>query len=308
MVLSDESIALLTSWNLEPDLVVALAVALGLYLFGWMRLRGRDGASGTLQGWRMWCYCGGILSIALALLSPIETFSELFFFVHMIQHLLLMLVAAPLLCLGAPILPLMWALPRRIRIGLGRQFAGGRPLHFLLNFLTNPLVAQALFLATLAGWHVPANYDIAQGPSLIHEFEHTMFLGTSLLFWWAIVHPWGGKRRLSYEAAIAYLIPPILVSNLIGALLTFAPRPLYTNYLAVPRLWGISVLLDQQLGGLIMWVPGMVPYAIAIFVLVSQLMKQGELREREAEAGYQEAEPNLPSGQDEAEERADASR
>ncbi|HEX2922544.1 MAG TPA: cytochrome c oxidase assembly protein [Chloroflexota bacterium] len=304
--MSDESMALLTSWNLEPELVAGLVVAIGLYFVGWMRLSRRTSEGRLLVRWWAWCYCSGMAAIAIALLSPVETFSGLFFFVHMIQHLLLMLVAAPLLWLGAPILPLMWALPRRVRVGLGRMFACGRPLHALLNFLTNPLVAQALFLATLAGWHVPPYYDIAQGRSLIHEFEHTMFLGTSLLFWWPVVHPWGGKRRLSYEAGIAYFIPPILVSNLIGALLTFAGRPLYTNYLHVPRLWGISVVLDQQLGGLIMWVPGMIPYAIAIFLLVSQLMKQGELREKEVEIAAAIQRKQLGTEPDEGAEEVDA--
>lgn len=270
---------LVTSWDFEPDLVAAMVLAVGLYVVGWIRL-GHDGRRGAgLSTWRAWSYCGAILTIFVALLSPINAFSDLFFFAHMIQHLLLMLVAAPLVWLGAPILPLMWAFPLPIRKGCGRLFAHGRPLQWVLNLLTNPLVAQGLFLVTLAGWHVPSSYDLAQGRSLIHEFEHAMFLGASLLFWWPVIHPWGGRRRLSYEASIAFFIPPILVSNLIGALLTFANYPLYSNYLGVPRLWGISVVLDQQLGGLIMWIPGMVPYAIAIFILVSQLMKQGEARE-----------------------------
>ncbi len=302
----EELLALLTSWSLEPDLVVGVAAAVGLYFLGCRRLRRYNVEGRLLAEWRIWCYGGAMLAIVLALLSPVDAFSGLFFFVHMTQHLLLMLVAAPLLWLGAPILPVMWALPRSIRVGVGRIVAPVSPLHALLSFLTNPLVAQGLFLTTLAGWHVPAYYDIAQGRTPIHEFEHTMFLGASLLFWWPVIHPWGGKRRLSYEAAIAYFIPPILLSNLIGALLTFANRPLYGNYLNVPRLWGISVVQDQQLGGLIMWVPGMVPYAIAIFLLVSQLMKQGELREREAEAVIPAGEGELPAKPEEAEEETDA--
>ena len=266
--------AFLASWSWEPSLLVGLAMAAGLYTFGWRRLRRRshDG----LSVWRGWCYGGGIAALGLALLSPIGAFSGLFFFMHMIQHILLVIVAAPLLLLGAPLLPLLWAFPTDVRRGLGRLLVPGKPFHRLFHILTEPLVSAALFLGTVAVWHVPRFYDAAQGRTIVHDLEHGLFLGTALLYWWPVIHPTGGRRRLDYGAAIPYLLLPFFEGNAIGALLTFASRPLYATYQQVPRVWGLSALEDQQLAGLIMWIPGGMMYLIPILVCLALLIGRGE--------------------------------
>lgn len=235
----------------------------------------------TLASWRVWSYFAGLATVWIALLSPIGVYSELFFFFHMIQHLLLVEVAAPLLLLGAPLLPVLWALPRDARVGVGRVFAPG-PLHTLFTALTHPLTAVTLYCATLSVWHIPSFYDAAQGRTAIHDLEHILFLGTALLFWWPAIHPAGGKRRLSYIAGVIYFFPPLMLGNLIGAILTFAQHPLYATYQAVPRVWGVSVLQDQQLAGLIMWVPGGLVFAIPVFVFLV-LTFQGSETDRPAE-------------------------
>lgn len=245
-----------------------------LYALGWWRLRRPSGERQVLPAWRAWCFAVGLVTLWVALLSPIDEFTELLFSAHMVQHLLLVEVAAPLLLLGAPLLPMLWALPRDLRVVLGSLFGPDVRTRQIFDLLTHPLVAESLYVAALSVWHLPVFYDEAQGRTAVHDMEHMVFLGTALLFWWPIIHPAGGKRRLSYAAAIPYLLPPMLVGSLIGALLTFAQHPLYSTYQQVPRMWGITVVQDQQLAGLIMWVPGGMAYLIPILLLVALHVRQ----------------------------------
>ena len=285
--LSPDLVAVLGSWSWEPPVVLGMLAASALYALGWVRLSQRRRRPAHLAAWRAWCFAVGIGAIGLALLSPIGVFSQLFFFAHMTQHLLLVVAAAPLLLLGAPLLPMLWALPRGLRLGIGRLFAPGSLLQRLFGALTHPFVAGPLFIGMLALWHLPSFYDEAQGRTLVHDLEHLCFLGTALLFWWPVIHPAGGRRRLSYGAAIPYLFFAMLEGNLIGALLTFADHPLYATYQRVPRLWGISLMQDQQMAGLIMWVPGGLAYFIPIFAVLAMLLKE---EERAARAAAAEAE------------------
>jgi cytochrome c oxidase assembly factor CtaG len=260
-------IEVLSAWSWEPGLAFLLALAGGCYTVGWRRLRRRGAA--TPARWRAWCFAGGMLALILALFSPIASLDEVLFSAHMLQHLLLVQVAVPLLWLGAPLLPILWAFPLRRRRAIGRWFNPAHPVHRLGHTLTSPLLAAGLFLGSVAVWHLPRLYDAAQGPTLVHQLEHLTFFGTALLYWWVIVHPSGGRRRLGYGAAIVYLLPLLLLENLIGALLTFADRPLYATYAASPGRWGLSALTDQQLAGLIMWVPGGLLLLIPVFALLS---------------------------------------
>ncbi len=147
------------------------------------------------------------MAIAVALLSPIATYVRFFFFMHMAQHMLLIFVAAPLLWLGAPLLPTLWSLPRVLRRGIGRWGAPGHPVRQVLGLLVHPVVATLVVIGTVATWHVPVFYDPAQGPTPIHELEHLTFLSSALLYWWLVAHPTGGRRRLSRQMAIPYLLP-----------------------------------------------------------------------------------------------------
>ncbi|MHB0870729.1 MAG: cytochrome c oxidase assembly protein [Chloroflexota bacterium] len=275
-LLSPELMAFLGSSSWDPTVLGGLSLSALLYAAGWRRLRKPELGHPVLAAWRAWCFGGGLLFVWLALLSPIGSFSELFFFMHMIQHLLLVEVAAPLLLLGAPLLPMLWALPRDLRVRLGGLLGPSNPLEGVFTLLTHPMMAVTLYIGALSAWHLPNFYDAAQGRTAIHDLEHLIFLGTALLYWWPIIHPAGGRRRLGYAAAVPYLLPPLLAGSLIGALLTFAQYPLYATYQRVPRLWGISVLQDQQLAGLVMWVPGGLVYIFPIFVLIALLLRQEE--------------------------------
>ena len=283
--MSPELSAFLASWIWDPTVLGGLALSAVLYVVGWRRLAQRSRGKGVLPTWRAWCFGAALLSVWIALLSPIAVYSELFFFMHMTQHLMLMVVVAPLMWLGAPLIPVLWALPRRLRVPIGSLFVPGNPLGRLFGFLTSSMVAMTIYIVTVGTWHVPPLYDAAQGRTLIHNTEHLFFLGAALLFWWPVVHPSGGKRRLSYGAAILYFFPPMLEGNLIGALLTFADRPLYATYINSPRVWGISVLQDQQLAGLLMWVPGGLVYAIPVFILMVLMFRQ-EQRSQDTRLRY----------------------
>ena len=268
--------AFLLSWSWEPTIVIGLLVAAGLYARGWYRLRRRGRGGRILKPWRAWCYAAGLATVVLALLSPIGTYDSIFFFMHMIQHVLLIMVAAPLIWLGAPLLPTIWAFPRRGRRRIGRLFQQRNPVHRVFHFLTQPGLALALFVLVLFIWHYPALYDAAQGRTLIHDLEHALFFGTALLFWWPVIHPSGGRRRLSYGAGILYIFPAKIAGFVLGAGLTLSSEPFYQTYAALPRIWGMSALDDQQLGGLIMWVFGGLLFIIPLLALVLMMMRDDE--------------------------------
>lgn len=268
--------AFLLSWSFEPTVIVGLALAVGLYVRGWRRLRRRGRGGRILKPWRAWCYGAGLATVVLALLSPIGTFDSIFFFMHMTQHLLLIMVAAPLIWLGAPLIPTMWSFNRTTRRRLGRLFRDDNPVHSVFHFLTHPGIALPVFILVLFIWHWPPLYDAAQGRSWIHDLEHAMFLGSALLFWWPVVHPSGGRRRLSYGAGILYIFPAKIAGFVLGAALTLSTEPFYTTFLDSPSLWGLTPLGDQQLAGLLMWVVGGLLYIVPLLVLVLMMMRQDE--------------------------------
>jgi len=263
-----------TTWPNEPVLLIGLTAAACLYGLGWSRLR-RVAGGVAVSRVRAAIFSASIVAVALALLSPIAVYSERLFFMHMIQHLLLLLVAPSLLLLGRPLVPSLWGLPAPWRMAVGRVLVPGRPLARLGHLMTTPLVAAAAFVTTIAVWHMPVFYDAAQGRSVTHDLEHLMFFGTALLYWWPVIHPAGGQRRLSYALALPYLLPPFLESMLIGVLLTFAERPLYRTYAEMTMPWDFTVVTDQQLGGLIMWIPGGMFFLIPLIGLLMALL-QGE--------------------------------
>ncbi|MFW5947733.1 MAG: cytochrome c oxidase assembly protein, partial [Gemmatimonadota bacterium] len=248
--------AFLLSWSVEPAIGVGVAVAAGLYIRGWRRLRRRGQGGKVLKPWRAWCFGLGLLTVVIALMSPIATFDSVFFFMHMTEHVLLIMVAAPLIWLGAPMVPTLWAFDREGRRRLGRLFHEDHPVHRVFSFLTRAGIALTLYVLVLFVWHYPPLYDAAQGSTWVHELEHFMFFGAALLFWWPVIHPTGGRRRLGYGAAILYIFPAKIAGFVLGAGLTLSSEPYYRTFLDSPRIWGLDPLGDQQMGGLIMWVVG----------------------------------------------------
>jgi putative membrane protein len=244
------------AWSLEPAVLLGLAVPAVAYGLGLRRLwRAGPGAPAVGQAV---AFAAGLAAVAAALVSPLDALAETLFAAHMAQHMLLVMVAAPLLVLGAPGLPLMVALPSgwRHRLARCRQHpaaAAGRRL------LTRPLVAWGAHVGVLWAWHLPGPYQAALASDLVHAAEHASFLGTAALFWWVVLSR-DGRRRLAPGFAVLYLFAAALQGSALGALLTLAPVPLYPLQAAGSAPWGLAPLADQQLAGLIMWIPADLVY------------------------------------------------
>ncbi len=262
--------AFLRSWSFDPWLVVALLVIAGLYLRGWLVLRRRDP-----RHWVGSClasFLAGLAAIYLALGSPIEPFAALLLQVHMLQHLLLMMVAPPLLWLGAPLFPLLRGLPRPIRVYWAIPLLSSLPLRRLFGRLTHPLTALPIFVAVSWFWHFPPLYDLALRSSYWHYLQHACFLGTALLFWYPVVRPYPSRPAWSSWLLFPCLILADVSNTVLSAVFTFSDRVLYSYYEEVPRLGGLSVLEDQSAAGLIMWVPGSIAFLLPLFWIGVQLL------------------------------------
>jgi cytochrome c oxidase assembly factor CtaG/polyferredoxin len=262
--------ACLRSWAFDPWLLGALLVTAGVYLRGWLALRRRDPR--RWHGGRFAAFLGGLAVIYLALASPIEPFAALLLQVHMLQHLLLMMVAPPLLWLGAPLFPLLRGLPRSVRVFWVVPFLSSPALRRLFSRLTHPLAALLLFLAATWFWHVPAIYDLALRSSGWHYLQHLCFLGTALLFWYPVVLPYPARPRWSPWLLFPVLLLADLSNTVLSALLTFADRVLYPYYAEMPRLALLSPLDDQAAAGVLMWVPGSVAFLLPLFGIGIRLL------------------------------------
>lgn len=192
-----------------------------------------------------------------ALLTPVDALAHDLFSVHMVQHMLLVAVAAPLLLLGAPIRPILRGMPRGWRRGIVRPIARNAAVRGALHLLTHPLVAGALYVGGLYAWHVPLLYDAALRDEAVHVAEHLWFTVTALLFWSCVIDPEPFRSRLPYAARIVYLLLAGAGQNtILGGLLAFSTRLLYRSYEGRPERYGLDAVLDQRIGGAIMWVPG----------------------------------------------------
>jgi len=273
---------LLGRWSWDP------LVWIGLLLSGWLYTRGLDrlwlraGADRGIRRWEAASFAAGWLALAVALVSPLDALGGVLFSAHMAQHEVLILIAAPLLVLGRPLAPLLWALPRRGRLRVGR-WVQAPAVTAAWRAVTEPLAVWAIHGAALWIWHLPALYQAALDDGFIHALQHSSFFGSAALFWWALIH--GRYGRLGYGAAVVYVFATSLHSGVLGALLTFAPRLWYPIYARRTGPWGLSPLEDQQLAGLLMWVP-----AGAVFILLGLALFAAWLREAERRVAHTQSE------------------
>lgn len=256
----------LTSWSPDPLLVNLLALAAVAYALG-LRAAARRGRRRPSR-WRIAAYYGGLAAVTVALLGPLDTWNDELFFIHMLQHLVVMIVAAPLLLLGRPVQVTLQALPPKqssllVRILFLR--AGPRRAATLL---THPLTVFALYNLNLALWHWPPMYVAALESELVHEIEHAAFFGTALLFWWVIIDPVPRHHRAEPHWQFGMCFGTCMIGGLVAAALTLANRVLYPFYLDAGRPWGISPMTDQQLGGGIMWISGALYFALMFAMLI----------------------------------------
>ena len=251
-----------SSWTFAPVVIVGLALGVWCYARGVRRLWRAAGTGRGMAPWRIASFAGGILAVALALLSPIDPVATALFAVHMTQHMLLVVVAAPLLLAGDPGLATLWSLDVGARRRATAWWRGARALPAAWRVLRIPLVAWTLHVATLWAWHLPTLYGAALRDERVHVAEHAAFFLTALVFWYPIVERTRSRSRLG--TAVLYLFAAALQCTLLGAALTFARHPWYVGHYATTAAWGLTPLEDQQLAGLIMWIPASLAYLVAL--------------------------------------------
>ncbi len=269
-----------SNWPLEWPLVAVVVTAL-LYLHGG-RLSAT--ASTTAKRWRGVAFYAGLVSIVLAVDSPVDAYADRLFWAHMVQHVVLMMVAPPLLLIGRPWPRLSRPLPLDVRRPLARAVLAGpalAPLRSALRRLAAPFPSFVLFSSTLVAWHIPALYDLTLRDGIVHDAEHALFFSTALLFWVHLLPGATVRPRLSDGARVAYGTAALLVSWALAVVLGLAPEPAYGAYAALAhRPGGLSALDDQQIAAGVMWVPGSIPYCVVLLVAAFKWLDPKSAAER----------------------------
>jgi putative membrane protein len=262
----------LESWSLPIPVTVALLLAAFVYLRGWLHLRRT--VADPIPAWRTAAFCGGIVSVWIAIASPLSALDEELLSVHMAQHLLLMTVAPPLLWLGAPALPLLHGLPQSFSRRVVGPILRSPAVQWIGRVVTEPLFCWLTAILVLLGWHLPAAYSLALESPLLHEIEHASFLAGGLLFWWPVIAPWPSVARYSGWSIVVYLFLATLPCDALSAYLAFCDRVVYSSYLREPRHFNFSSLQDQQFAGALMWVFVTFAYLIPAVLLTLKLLSQ----------------------------------
>jgi len=245
---------------------IVLAVTGVVYALGVRAAWTRAGRGRGIRWRQVACFALGMLTLIIALLSPVDAQADDLFSMHMTQHVLLAIVAPPFLVTGAPMIAVLFALPHALRPRLVGAITRRKWLVAAWRTITAPAVACGLHAVALWSWHIPRLYGLALEHEGVHLLEHASFVGTASLLWWSIVHP-RRSRRAAYGIGIATIFVTMLQSGILGALLTLSHRVWYPLQTARAAAHGLSALEDQQLAGLIMWVPGGLLYLIAMAVL-----------------------------------------
>ena len=258
------------SWSWSPPVLVLAALALVVYALGWRRARAEAGKP-SASAWRALAFAGGVLMALVALVSPLDRLGEQLFVMHMLQHILLLDLAAILMTLG-----LTKVLLRPVTRRVQRLERAAGPL-------AHPAFAVALYAGGMIAWHVPAAYDAALEHPALHVAEHVTFAAGGLLYWWHLLSPIRTRHRLGGLGPVAYMVTTKLAVGLLGIVLTFSPEVLYQFYAVRPRLWGMSALTDQNVGGALMALEQSLVMGTALVVLFMRQLGESERDEQRAE-------------------------
>ncbi len=233
-------------WDLHPSVVIGLVLLGGLYVQ-------RGGLAARRR--QVVAFAAALLVVGFSLNGPLHNLSDGYLFsAHMVQHLVLTLVFPPLLLYGTP----AWVV---------RPLLGPRWIFRFAAWATRPVTAAAIFLAPITLWHFPVFYEAALRHHSIHILQHLVFLATSVLMWWPILSPVPELPRIAYPGQMLYLFLLGIPMSVVGAFITLADGVLYPFYAAAPRVGGLTPLADQQIGGLLMWVPGGLVFWLAMTVV-----------------------------------------
>ena len=262
----------LLAWRFDPLAIGMLVLVAAAWTWAVRRVN-RTHPANHHPARRSWFFSGGLVTIGIALLSPIEAYEGLLFSVHMVQHMILMLVAAPLLLSAAPITLALRVASPSVRKGL-LSILQSRTVH-LISF---PVVAWILFAAVNWGWHFSILYDDALENQALHYFQHATFLGAALLFWWPVIGADPSPWRMPHPVRILYLFLAMPQNSFLGVALLSAPTVLYPHYVTNGRAWGLSPIDDQRLGGVLMWTVGDLAFLIGMMLVVALWMRHEDRR------------------------------
>jgi cytochrome c oxidase assembly factor CtaG len=277
--------SVLQSWSAPLGLYAVLLLTVFVYARGWLHLR--KGFPSAILAWRLAAFLAGIGCVWLAIGSPLAAFDEASLTVHMIQHLLLMSFAPPLILLGAPALPLLHGLPQSLARDVVGRVLRWRPVQWLGSFLTNPALAWLIAALTLLVWHVPAIFDLALRSESVHKFEHATFFTAGLLFWWPVIQPWPSVPRWPRWSIPLYLFAATLPCDALSGFLVFCDRVVYISYLSAPKVMGLSPLADQQCAAALMWVCVTIILLLPAVLITMQILspqKQFPTREKSVDS------------------------
>jgi putative membrane protein len=267
-----------SAWNWDPLILLSLTLPGWLYLRG-VRFLWRKAGKGRGVGVRhILAFSTGLLALFAALISPLDTLAAALLSGHMVQHLLLIMVAAPLLVLGAPPAAQIWSIPASWRVDLSRWWRRQSGLKAAWSGISNPWVAWLAHALAITAWHIPRFYEAALLNDFIHLLEHASFFLTALLYWRAVFRS-GAHGQLNHGASMLYVFSMMMYQGVLGALITFSRSPWYPIYEESAAAWGLTLLEDQQLAGSIMWVPGNFVFLVVFIWLLWQWFQAMERRQ-----------------------------
>ena len=271
------------AWSMELPATLGITIAAALYVVGLARLWRRAGVGRGLRRWQVGCFAGAIAALVVALISPIDTLSDQLLWVHMIQHNILMLVAAPLIVAASPGFVTAWALPRGWRRRIARTWVRLRLREASRWLLWHPLLLWIAFALVVWVWHLPVLYEAALQHPRLHDVQHLAFFLSACLYWRVMFDPIG-RVQLTPALGVAYLFTTSLHGMLLGVLMALSPRIWYGFYADTTAAWGLSALEDQQIAGFIMWMPVCGLYALIAAVVLAIWLHRSEQAEQPATA------------------------